>query len=99
MESFYVGTDLKFKITLTATGFSQADDDYTIHLTCGKEKRVIHKSDILEDDGDYYLVIDTSTFPSGVLRMTVFAEVEDESFDDVIRTETASIDLCQLKYT
>lgn len=94
-DSYYIGTDLKFFIQIEATGFSMDDDEYSIVLRCnGREV----KGDVVEgDNGEHYLIVDSSQFGSGTLKMIVYAEVPDEDFPDGARTEVASIDLCELR--
>ena len=94
-DSYYVGTDLKFLVNITASGFSMDDDEYTIVLRCnGKEVQ----GDVVEgENNEHYLLVDTSQFGSGLLKMIVYADVPDEDFPDGTRREVASFDLCDLK--
>ena len=36
-QAYYVGTDLKFKIDITAEGFNQSEDEYEIKVVCGNQ--------------------------------------------------------------
>lgn len=98
---YYVGEDLKFKITLTADGFSQKDDDYEIDFYCGDNQPLhFNKSDMKEGlDGDYYLLIDTEekNLKPGVMRMIITAYIPDNDFHDHTRKEVESISLGPLR--
>lgn len=96
---YYVGEDLKFKITLTAEGFDQSTDGYEIDFYCG-DNTVKHftQADIKTGaDGDYYLLIDTKEMKPGVMRMVITAHIPDNDFDDHYRNEVESISLGPLR--
>ena len=94
-STYYVGTDLKFLISIEASGFSMDEDHYSVVLRCGGKEV---PGDVVEgDNNEHYLIIDSSQFGSGTLKMIVYAEVPDEDFPDGARTEVAAIDLCELK--
>lgn len=96
-DNYYVGTDLKFAITLTAEGFDMDDDSYHIVVVCGDKRVTVDKSDIVSDGSDHFLLIDTSQFGPGIVRMIVYADVPDSAFSDGTRREVAAMDLCQIK--
>ncbi len=96
---YYVGEDLKFKITLTADGFDQGTDNYEIDFYCGDNSvRHYTQADIKTGtDGDYYLLIDTSGMQPGVMRMVITAYIPDSDFEDNTRKEVESISLGPLR--
>lgn len=97
-ERYFVGTDLKFAIDITADGFSMDSDDYSMVLVCGNKQVTVTKADIKEDDGGvHYLMIDTNQFPAGMLRLVVTARVPDTDFTGGIRREVDMLDLCLIK--
>lgn len=97
-DNYYIGTDLKFAITLTCDGFSMDDDNYSIVLKCNGRQVEVNKEDIVEDDQqNHYLLVDSSQFGSGLLRMVVYADVPDDDFPDGTRREVAALDLCELR--
>ena len=97
-DSYYVGTDLKYLISIEASGFSMDDDDYTIVLRCNGREVTVTKDNIVDGEGGtHYLCVDTTQFGSGMLKMIVYAEVPDDDFADESRTEVAVFDLCELK--
>lgn len=79
---------MKFSIAITATGFTQATDYYVVDLYCGKNKLTAHSDgvgdtpgvQIVENDGTYYLLVETALLRPGSLRMVVTAYVPDEDF-------------------
>lgn len=56
---FYIGTDLKFQITINATGFDQSKDKYNIDLYCGDRKLSFTQDDVIKSRDNYYLVVST----------------------------------------
>lgn len=96
---YYVGEDLKFKITLTADGFEQSTDNYEIDFYCG-DNTVKHftQADMKTGlDGDYYLLINTKGMQPGVMRMVITAHIPDNDFPDHFRDEMESISLGPLR--
>ena len=96
---YYIGENLKFKITLTAEGFDQSTDNYDVDFYCG-DNPVQHftQSDMKQGmDGDYYLLIDTEGMKPGVMRMVITAYIPDYDFDDNNRKEIESISLGPLR--
>ncbi len=83
-ERYYIGTDLKFAITLTATGFDQSEDDYVVDIYSGKSKITLTVANggikYNETTGDYYLLVPTEQLRPGTLRMVVTAYVPDSDF-------------------
>lgn len=96
---YYVGEDLKFKITLTAEGFNQSKDPYEIDFYCGDNPVKHFTQGQMKPglDGDYYLLIDTKGMKPGVMRMVITAHIPDEDFDDNYRDEVESISLGPLR--
>lgn len=96
---YYVGEDLKFKITLTAEGFDQSRDPYKIDFYCGDNPEQHFDQDDMKEglDGDYYLLIDTKNMKPGVMRMVITARIPDNDFPDNYRDEVESISLGPLR--
>ena len=98
-EQYYVGTDLKFKLDIKSGGLDVNINDIAITLMCGN---VSYDCDPNTDfklgvDGCLYLLVDTTKFGDGVLKMIVYAHVSDNDFPDKKRTEVATMNLCKLK--
>ena len=96
---YYVGTDLKFAIDITAEGFDMFNDNYSIELVCGNKRVEVPKSSIVDGGGNYYLLVDTTQFPPGTLRMIVYADVPDADFSTGVRREVEAVDLCIIRRT
>jgi hypothetical protein len=96
METYYRGTELKFKVTVTATGFSMADDDFEVEVKSGRSSITLEKEDLIVKSGEYFAVIDTNELPAGTLKLVATAHVPDTDADDGIRNEVAVTNLCQI---
>jgi hypothetical protein len=110
-EQYYIGTDLKFCITITGEGFSQDDDDWEAKIVCNNKAITYEKVGtdpdswkgvITDGNGNYYIMVDTTQFQTGLVKMIVTAYVPDQDFDessegDCIRREVAVQDLCYIK--
>ena len=95
---YYIGTDLKFKITLTADGFNQKTDNYDIDFYCGSYHKHYTNSNMVEDvDGNFYLCIPTNNLAPGMMKMVITAYVPDNCFSGHTRKEVESITLGPLK--
>lgn len=97
-ERYYIGTDLKFAFEIEGEGFDMATDKYDIDLVCGgKTVHVDVEERVVEDEGEFLLLVDTRPFPPGVLKMVATAYVPDENYSDGYREEVVSKELCQIK--
>ena len=96
-EGYYIGSDLKFQIDITATGFNQHEDNYDIDIYCGDSVLHYNQDDVISHDGSFYLPVPTANLQPGMLRMVVTAYVPDEDFDDGTRKEIAVRNLKYLK--
>ena len=98
MGKDYIGTELKYMVAITAPGFDMERDDFTITAKCGNKKAVYKKSDmIIDEDRNYYVLIDTSIFKPGDLYAITEVEVPDSDFEDGKRTEVDRIKLTTLE--
>lgn len=95
-DGFYIGSDLKLRIDISAPGFDQYSDDYIIDLYCDNELIRTFTQDDIKYSGEYfYLPIPTEGFRPGFLRLVVTALVPDSDFSRGIRKEIA---VKKLKY-
>lgn len=99
MQSYYVGTDLKFEIDIDCAGFSMQDDNFIINLVQNNKSVEVRKSQLIEDDNNYYLPVDTTQFKPWTVKMVVTAYVPDDDFPNGIRREVAVSDLFTVKKT
>lgn len=96
-DRYYLGSDLKFKIEITASGFDQATDDYTIDLYCGNKKIAYTRSDIVEQGGEYYLLVNTSLLKPGTMKLVITAMVPDDTFASGVRREIEVVNIGTIK--
>lgn len=97
-ESAFIGTELKFQVLIEAGGFSMEDDDYEIVISCGNKSIPLTQDDVrIDDQGNYFIVIDTTEFKKGDVYATTYAHVPDSDFPDGKRTEIDRKKLITLK--
>jgi hypothetical protein len=96
-EKYYIGSDLKFKIDISAPGFSQERDNYDIDFYCGDTLLRFDQDDVIQSGDCFYLPIATSSLASGKMKMVITAYVPDTDFDDNVRKEVAVYNLGMLK--
>lgn len=97
-SGYYIGTDLKFKINITAEGFDMSTDAFSIKLRSGNSLIDVPNENIVSDGEDgYFLLVNTSQLKAGLLQMIVIAEVPDDDFPSGIRHEVDRVNLCTIK--
>ena len=96
---YYIGTDLKFQITLTAEGFDQDENNYDIDFYCGSNtpKHYTQQNVVKGGDGCHYLLIPTNDLTPGMMKMVITAYVPDPDFPNNVRKEVESITLGPIK--
>lgn len=93
----YLGTKLKYLVTITAAGFSMVEHNFDIVLSKGQKSKKFEKDELVFDGENYFLAFDTSDFGVGDLSATVTAYVPDADFSDGIRTEIFKMKLTNIK--
>lgn len=91
----FEGAGLKFKLEISAPGFSMVNDDFSIVLKQNTIEREIPKSQFIEhvvtengeEKHEFYFCFDSSLFRPGVLTCIVRAYVPDTDFQGGIRLE------------
>lgn len=96
-EGYYEGSDLKFQIEVTATGFDQNTDPYNIDFYCGDSKISFTQDDVISNDGKFYLPVPTDGLKPGMMKIVVTAFVPDSDFESGYRKEIAVRNLKYLK--
>ena len=100
-ERAWVGTGLKFAITITAEGFDQENDDWKVVFQCGRKTLEMTKADMaISDDGEnltFIANIDTSLLGAGTLSVITYAYVPDEDWEGGVRTEVDKQDILYIK--
>lgn len=98
IEGTYVGSKLKYAVTISSPGFDITRDDLTIDIRRGGKKIHFEKDDLIVDENDqYYVCFDSAALGPGKVEAVITAFVPDDDFDDGIRTEVAKVELVQLK--
>ena len=92
-SGIYVGTELKYKVTISASGFDQDADDWNVKIIRGKTSRTFDKSECVHGADGWYVCFDTAEFGSGSYAAIVTAFVPDGDFPDGYRTEVKKFDL------
>ena len=86
---YYYGSDLKFQIAVSATGFSQDCDNYDIDIYSGDKHLSFNQDNVISSDGKFYLPLPSSELRPGQLRMVITAYVPDTDFEGGVRKEKA----------
>lgn len=95
---YYEGSDLKFELNISVTGFDQNKDDYNIDVYCGSQKVYsFNQDDVKSSDGKFYLPVPADNLVSGLLKIIVTAFVPDNDFDSGYRKEIAVKNLKYIK--
>lgn len=93
-ELVYVGTKLKYALTITSPGFDMLTDDFTVDILGGRKRLHFDKEDLVVDENDqYYVCFDTEELGGGIIEAVITAFVPDDDFDDSIRKEVVKIEL------
>ena len=98
IERYWIGTDLKFAITVEADSFDMSSDTSTFVVSCAGKKVEYNFSDLAFDGENYYLLIDSTDFPSGTLRLVTYAEVPDGDYVTGVRREVDAQDICEIRH-
>lgn len=89
MERYYVGTELKFALTITSTGFDMDTDAWTAYIICGRKSIICSKNNnaVIDDQGQWYILVDSQYLGAGKYFLVVAIDVPDDDFDDGYRHE------------
>lgn len=97
-ERAWVGTGLKFAITITAEGFDQDNDDWSVKFVCGRNTIEMAKEDMsISEDGAFIANVDTSLLGAGTLSVITYAHVPDEDWEQGYRVEVDKQDILYIK--
>lgn len=88
-EGWYEGSDLKFLVEMTASGFNMDDDHWAVGVQCGtKIVRKYEKEECIRgNDGKWYVCVDRDVLKKGELSLVAYAAVPDTDFEDGFRDE------------
>ncbi len=93
----WVGSGLKFAVTMNCEGFDMDTDDWVITVTCGKKSVTFTSKNSVKDGGQWYICLDSSELGPGEAYITFEARVPDKDFKDGIRTEIRRYKLVNLR--
>ena len=93
-EKTYVGTKLKYALSISSPGFDMAEDDFSVDILGSRTRVHFDKEDLVVDENDqYYVCFDTAELGDGIIDAVITAFVPDEDFDDGVRTEKVKLTL------
>ena len=86
-SEYYIGEGLKIQLDISAEGFDQRHDSYTVEVYCNDELAVTYTQENLRPDGEghWLLPLPTDTLPEGKLVLVVKAIIPDADFTDGFR--------------
>lgn len=87
-----VGSDVKFRITITADGFSQDTDNWEVTISVGTNSHTFRKEDCIQAIDGWYVAFDTSDYGPGRYTAIIAAYIPDEDFPDGTRKDVKRID-------
>ena len=93
----YVGSEVKFRVTITAYGFSQDTDDWAVTISRGQTSHTYAKADCIHNLDGWFVVFDTTTYGPGVYEATITAYIPDTDFPDGTRKEVRRCKLIEVK--
>lgn len=108
MADFYKGTEIKFKVELTAVGFSMDDDPFDIKVSTSRNSSVEGKKtdtsakqgsqdvSIVKEDTEWYVIVKTDNLQKGDMRVIATAHITDTGAFDGVRNEIAIAPLGRL---
>ena len=82
-----VGTKLKFKVEMTASGFSMDSDLWTVTVSRGPVSHVYAKTDCVKGLDGWFVGVDTTEFGAGTYYATLTGYVPDTDFQGGVRPE------------
>ena len=89
MKRYYVGTELKFALTITSSGFNMNTDPWTAIITNGKNSTSCSRGNnaIIDDNGQWCILVDTAILGPGQYYLIVELDIPDDDFSDGYRHE------------
>lgn len=96
-EYAWVGSGLKWAVTMTCEGFDMDTDPWTITVTRGSKSVVFTPENSINDGGQWYICLDSSEIGPGEAYITFDAFVPDDDFETGVRHEIQRYKLVNLK--
>lgn len=87
-DHYFVGTELKFALTIECEGFSMDEDPWTATVKRGSRKVVCQRGEnSVKDDDQWYILVDSSLLGKGECELVIDIDVPDPDFEDGYRHE------------
>jgi len=86
-EPIYYGATPKFHLDIDAGELDMDDFNFEVRLQRGPNSLTIPKSEMIEDNGDYYITVDTTALGVGWVKAAVIADIPDTDYQGGTRTE------------
>lgn len=102
MEKPYVGTELKYALTIKSTGFNMDVDPWTAYVVCGKKQLICKRGEgAVVDNDQWYIKVNTLSLGDGAYYLIAEIDVPDDDFEDGYRHEVLQSDkpICIAKNT
>lgn len=95
----YVGSDLKWAVSMTCEGFDMNENDWKIIVSRGPKHVEFTKDNAIYDEqaDQWYICVDTTAIGPGKAIITFVAYVPDSDVNGGIRTEIAEYDLVNIR--
>lgn len=88
----YYGATPKYHLEIEAGTLEMADYNFTVRLQRGPNAYEVKKNEMIEDQGDYYFILDTTRLGVGFVQVIVTADIPDTDVVGGYRTEIVVID-------
>lgn len=88
----YVGSDVKFRIIITADGFDQDADNWEVTISAGAKTHTFQKEECIHALDGWYVAFNTAEYGSGKYTATIAAYIPDTDFYDGTRKEVKRIE-------
>ena len=98
-EEYYINSELKFSIKIECEDFDMGQDPWTAVLRNGEKSITFSKTEntVVDEDGNWYLLVDTSLLGAGKCYLITEIDVPDSDFPDGYRHEVHKQTLMTLK--
>lgn len=94
----YIGSDLKFLVEPTASGFDKTRDEFEVTITRGSVEKTFYKSELaMDEQNNFYVCFSTDDFGAGQYYITVTTHTPDDDFDDGFREDVVQYPLIKIE--
>lgn len=98
LDEAYLGTEKKYLIKIESSGFNMDLDEFELIIKRGPNSVRIDKRElVIDEDGNFYVSIDTTPLGVGKASMVVKAYVPDEDCSEGTREEVGKFDFLKVR--